>query len=207
MAKTPAKSASPVSGGKPHPAHKSNGAKKDAKDDSKSGAKNGAKKAVKPAPGRAKAANHAPAAKSQAKPAAKPAAKPVAKPVAKPAAKPAPRPAAAAANLPSNAAPKLKGKAEKPAPIPKPRKPRPDADAKIVHLIAEEMAIEEAELTANASFKEDLNLDEIDVAELLMQAETTFGVHPFNEEDWESCETVGDFTRMVGKRLEAKRKK
>lgn len=99
-----------------------------------------------------------------------------------------------------------KAKAEKPAPLPPP-KPRPVLNPKILHLISEEMAIEEAELTANASFKDDLNLDEIDVAELLMQAESTFEVHPFNEEDWESCETVGDYVRMVETRIEGKRKK
>jgi len=96
----------------------------------------------------------------------------------------------------------------KPAPPPpKPIKPRSDLATKIVHLIAEEMAIEEAELTATASFKEDLGLDEIDVAELLMQAEHAFGVHAFSEADWESCETVDDFVQLITRRVEAKRGK
>lgn len=77
------------------------------------------------------------------------------------------------------------------------RRGRSELANKVVHLIAEEMAIEEAELTANASFKEDLNLDEIDVAELFMQAEATLHTTPFNEEDWEGCETVGDFIALV----------
>lgn len=100
------------------------------------------------------------------------------------------------------------GKAAKPAAAEgKPPKaaPRNDAANKIVHLIAEEMAVEEAELTPNASFKDDLHLDEIDVAELLMQAEHAFGVGPFSEADWEKCATVEDFVHLVSKRLEAKR--
>ncbi|MGH9414736.1 MAG: phosphopantetheine-binding protein [Terriglobales bacterium] len=80
-----------------------------------------------------------------------------------------------------------------------------ELESKLLHMISEEMAIEEAELTPDASFKEDLNLDEIDVAELLMQSESQFGVHPFNESDWEACATVGEFLVLVGKRVDAKR--
>lgn len=120
------------------------------------------------------------AAKPQAKPKPKP--KPEAKPKAP--VKPAAAPVAKAA-----------------------KKPRTDLAAKILHLIAEEMAIEEAELTATASFKEDLNLDEIDVAELLMQSELAFSVHPFSEADWDACETVGDFIQLIEKRVAAKRGK
>jgi acyl carrier protein len=111
-------------------------------------------------------------------------------------------------------APKSAAKAPAPAPAPAPVKPeskatkaRTELNGKIVHLIAEEMAIEEAELVPTASFREDLNLDEIDVAELLMQAENAFNVHPFSESDWDSCETVDDFVQLVAKRVEAKRGK
>lgn len=99
-------------------------------------------------------------------------------------------------------------KAESSAKPAKPeKKPRPDLGQKVAHLIAEEMAIEEAEIAAASSFKEDLNLDEIDVAELLMQAEIEFGLHPFSESDWEACETVGDMTQLIEKRVAAKRAK
>lgn len=92
-----------------------------------------------------------------------------------------------------------------PKPPAKAAKPRPELTAKITHLIAEEMAVEEAELTPSASFKEDLGLDEIDVAELLMQSESSFDLSPFNDEDWEGCETVGDLTNLIEKRVAAKR--
>ena len=165
------------------------------------GAKNGAKKpetapkatpktASKPAPAKPAAAPSKPAT-APSKPATTPA-KPAAAPGKSAAAKPA-----AAPSAPAKPAP----------PPPKPIKPRSDLDVKIVHLIAEEMAIEEAELTSTASFKEDLGLDEIDVAELLMQAEQAFGVHAFSEADWESCETVDDFVQLITRRVEAKRGK
>lgn len=103
----------------------------------------------------------------------------------------------------SKAAIKAPAKAEKPE-IKKSRQ-QLELEGKLLHMIAEEMAIEEAELTAGAAFKEDLHLDEIDVAELLMQTESQFGVHPFNESDWEACATVGEFLELVGKRIELKR--
>lgn len=87
------------------------------------------------------------------------------------------------------------------------RKPRTDLNGKIVHMMAEEMALEEAELTPAASLKEDLNLDAIDIAELLMQAESQFSLTPFSEEDWEGCETVEDFVTLVEKRVSARRGK
>ncbi len=77
---------------------------------------------------------------------------------------------------------------------------------KILHLIAEEMAIEEAELSPNASFTEDLNLDEIDIAELLMQAEQQLGAREFSDADWEQIRTVGDFIQIVEQHLERKGK-
>lgn len=93
----------------------------------------------------------------------------------------------------------------KPAPVDKKTKQQQEFESKMLHMVAEEMAIEEAELTLNANFREDLKLDEIDIAELLMQAETTHNIAPFSEADWEACVTVADFLRMVGKRVEAKR--
>ena len=112
---------------------------------------------------------------------------------------------------PAKATPPAKGGKAAPAPPPKPApvdkktKQQQEFEAKMLHMVAEEMAIEEAELTLNANFRDDLKLDEIDIAELLMQAEITHNVAPFNEADWEACLTIADFLRMVGKRVEAKR--
>ncbi len=78
--------------------------------------------------------------------------------------------------------------------------------AKILHLIAEEMAIEEAELSPDVSFGDDLNLDEIDIAELLMQAERQLGAREFSDAEWEEVRTVGDYLQLVEHHLERKPK-
>lgn len=77
-------------------------------------------------------------------------------------------------------------------------------NAKLLNLIAEEMAIEEAELTPAASLTEDFDLDEIDVAELLMRAEETLGAREFHEGEWEDCRTVGDYLTLVASHLDKK---
>jgi acyl carrier protein len=82
----------------------------------------------------------------------------------------------------------------------------PHFTAKIVNLIAESMAIEEAELTPNASFIEDLHLDEIDIAELFARAEEELGAREFDDGDWEECHTVGEFVQLVASHLEKKGK-
>ncbi|MGH9468055.1 MAG: acyl carrier protein [Terriglobales bacterium] len=125
------------------------------------------------------------------------------KPVPAAAKKPQPKalaPAKKDSAPPAKAAPKPVSKA-----VEKKTRQQSELEGKLLHMIAEEMAIEEAELTPEAVFKDDLNLDEIDVAELLMQSEANFGVHPFSEADWEACTTVGQFLQLVGKRVEAKR--
>ncbi len=81
-----------------------------------------------------------------------------------------------------------------------------DLNSQILHLIAEEMAIEEAELSPDVSFTDDLNLDEIDIAELLMQAERQLGAREFSDAEWEEVRTVGDYLQLVEQHLERKPK-
>ena len=76
--------------------------------------------------------------------------------------------------------------------------------SRILHLISEEMAIEEAELSPHVSFSDDLNLDEIDIAELLMQAERQLGAREFSDAEWEEVRTVGDYLQIVEQHLERK---
>jgi len=78
--------------------------------------------------------------------------------------------------------------------------------ASLVNLIGESMAIEEAELTPSASFRDDLNVDEIDIAELFMRAEEQYKLKEFSDEEWEACQTVGDFMRLVAERVPKKKK-
>lgn len=170
--------------------------------------------AAKTAPPAAGKSARGPVSKSVAKAPAP--VKPVVKPAAKLAApKSTPAKAAPAKAVPVTAVPAkvsaVKALPAKVAAKPAPEepatarvKPRPanDLALKIIHMIAEEMAVEEAELTPNASFREDLNLDEIDVAELLVRAEELFGLkQEFDDEEWENCQTVGDFIALVERRM------
>lgn len=132
------------------------------------------------------------------------------------AAKNAPKPAQSGTKATPAAAPKngkkppkgvAKSNAPAAPPAPKISKAEAEITGKILHLIAEEMTVEEAELTPNALLAEDMHLDGIDIAELLIEAESEFGLPPFSDADWEKCVTVDDFVTLVIKRIEVKRGK
>ncbi|HWG36165.1 MAG TPA: hypothetical protein VN690_00460 [Terriglobales bacterium] len=132
------------------------------------------------------------------------------------AAKNAPKPAQSGTKATPAAAPKngkkppkgvAKSSAAAAPPAPKISKAEAEITGKILHLIAEEMTVEEAELTPNALLAEDMHLDGIDIAELLIEAESEFGLTPFSDADWEKCVTVDDFVTLVIKRIEVKRGK
>lgn len=59
------------------------------------------------------------------------------------------------------------------------------------HIVAEQLGVEESQVTPNASFEEDLNADSLDLVELIMSLEEEFGVE-ISEEDAEKIRTVGD---------------
>jgi acyl carrier protein len=73
----------------------------------------------------------------------------------------------------------------------------PEIPEKLLHFIAEHMAIEQAELMPSALLMEDLHLDEIDLAELLMRAEEELGATEFDDAEWEECRTVADFVKLI----------
>jgi acyl carrier protein len=82
----------------------------------------------------------------------------------------------------------------------------PHLTSKLINLIAESMAVEEAELTPSAVFADDLHLDDIDMAELLMRAEEELGAREFDDGEWEECRTVGDFIELVAGHIEKRPK-
>lgn len=63
-------------------------------------------------------------------------------------------------------------------------------------LIAEEMSIEESRITEDASFKEDLGADSLDLFELVMSLEEKFGIE-IPSEDLEKLSTVGDVMNYI----------
>ena len=63
-------------------------------------------------------------------------------------------------------------------------------DKKLIQLIAEELDVEESEVTQEASFIDDLGADSLDIAELLMKLEEEFDVN-IPDDEAEGLITVG----------------
>lgn len=62
-------------------------------------------------------------------------------------------------------------------------------DAKVKKIIAEQLGVEEEEVTPEASFIDDLGADSLDTVELIMAFEEEFGIE-IPEEDAEKIATV-----------------
>lgn len=67
---------------------------------------------------------------------------------------------------------------------------------KITELIVNEVGVEPEEVTLEASFKEDLHIDSLDLFELVMAFEENFGVEIPNE-DLEQITTVGSLIEYI----------
>ena len=74
---------------------------------------------------------------------------------------------------------------------------------KMKEIIAEQLGVEEDEITSDTSFKEDLGADSLDLFELVMALEDEYSVE-IPAEDLESLATVGDVMNYLkGKGVEA----
>ncbi|MBQ6545306.1 MAG: acyl carrier protein [Lachnospiraceae bacterium] len=62
---------------------------------------------------------------------------------------------------------------------------------KIQNILSEQLNIDPADVTVNASFKEDLGVDSLDLFELLMSLEEEYGFE-IPAEDMDSLQTVGN---------------
>ena len=69
---------------------------------------------------------------------------------------------------------------------------------KLKELIVEELGVEEDEVTKEASFSDDLGADSLDLFELVMSIEDTFGVKIPNE-DLANIKTVNDAIEYIEK--------
>ena len=67
---------------------------------------------------------------------------------------------------------------------------------KIRDLIVEEVGVDEEQVTMDASFKNDLNIDSLDLFEMVMTLEEEFDVE-FPSEDLENIDTVGDLINYI----------
>ncbi len=65
------------------------------------------------------------------------------------------------------------------------------AEEKVKQIIVEQLGVDEAEVTASASFQDDLGADSLDIVELVMAFEEAFDVE-IPDEDAEKIKTVKD---------------
>ena len=72
---------------------------------------------------------------------------------------------------------------------------------KLRQLIAEQLSIEPEEITMDTQLVEDLNADSIDIMELMMAAEETFGLDEVEENDLMNLKTVSDMVGYISDRL------
>ena len=67
---------------------------------------------------------------------------------------------------------------------------------KIRDLSVEEVGVDEEQVTMDASFKNDLNIDSLDLFEMVMTLEEEFDVE-IPSEDLENIDTVGDLIQYI----------
>ncbi|MCP6817311.1 acyl carrier protein [Listeria monocytogenes] len=67
---------------------------------------------------------------------------------------------------------------------------------KVTKIIVDRLGVEESKVTLEASFKEDLGADSLDVVELVMELEDEFGVE-ISDGGAENINTVGDAVKYI----------
>nr|WP_325186259.1 acyl carrier protein [uncultured Oscillibacter sp.] len=68
-------------------------------------------------------------------------------------------------------------------------------------LVAEQFAMEPAEVSMETAFEEDLGADSVDLVELVMAMEEEFEVGEIQEEDLGSLKTVGDAVNYIAAKV------
>lgn len=67
---------------------------------------------------------------------------------------------------------------------------------KIKEIIIDELGIDEAKVTMDARFREDLGADSLDAVEIIMQIEEEFGVE-ISEEVIQDMKVIGDIVKYI----------
>ena len=67
---------------------------------------------------------------------------------------------------------------------------------KIKKIIAEQLGVDESEITSESHFIDDLGADSLDTVELVMALEEEFGIE-IPDEDAEKIQTVGDVAKYI----------
>jgi acyl carrier protein len=77
---------------------------------------------------------------------------------------------------------------------------RSEIEAKLTDLLVDELGLERDDITMEAKFEEDLDVDSLGVVELLMALEDNFDVK-IPDEEAEKITTVGEAADMVSAKL------
>ncbi|MCF6094361.1 acyl carrier protein [Microaerobacter geothermalis] len=71
-----------------------------------------------------------------------------------------------------------------------------DTFEKVKKIIVDRLGVEESEVTMEASFKDDLGADSLDVVELVMELEDEFDLE-ISDEEAEKISTVGEVVAYI----------
>ena len=71
-----------------------------------------------------------------------------------------------------------------------------DVFERVKKIIVERLEVDESQVTPEASFKDDLGADSLDVVELVMELEDEFDME-ISDEDAEKISTVGDAVNYI----------
>lgn len=71
-----------------------------------------------------------------------------------------------------------------------------DVFDRVKKIVVERIGVDEAEVTLEASFKDDLGADSLDVVELVMELEDEFEIE-ISDEDAEKVTTVGEVVKYI----------
>jgi acyl carrier protein len=68
-------------------------------------------------------------------------------------------------------------------------------------IIVDNLGVDASEVTMETRFRDDLEADSLDLAELIMDFEDKFGVGSISEEDAQRIESVGDAVNFIAAEL------
>lgn len=71
-----------------------------------------------------------------------------------------------------------------------------DVLVRVKKIVVDRLGVDEADVKLDASFKEDLDADSLDIVELVMELEDEFNLE-ISDEDAEKIQTVGDVVSYI----------
>jgi acyl carrier protein len=78
----------------------------------------------------------------------------------------------------------------------KPAPPAEQVEARVIHIVSEQVGVNTSELSRKTRLKEDLKTDDLDTIELVMELEDTYQIS-ITDEDAEKFRTIGDLIDHV----------